>query len=284
MFRKLALAVLLTCGLVAGTFPALAQNAASNLSSTYGNYTLTSGSTVAAASGQTVVLNNCYVNVGAIGGGRGFFPPATNVPLQINDGTNSEIVTPSSVQTPTANTEPGGGQNAYFCSFTATFTNAHTFGPTTFITSGDGGRAEAANDNGNGYPLTTGSGWLTGTCTGTMTASQTNGLYGAGTQTVACGSTTITLGQPMYRAGVARNLNCTAGTGGVGSGSGVVTALKNHNGTNATQAITATFGTGTTASDTTHTFSFVAGDILGIQVTSAGSETLANVSCTLQLF
>jgi len=284
MIRKtLALSVLLVCGLIAAE-PAPAQNAAQNLSSTYGNYTLNSGSTVAAASGQTVVLNNCFVNAGPMGGGRGFFPPATNVPLQINDGSNSEVVTPSSVQTPIANTEPGGGQNPYFCSFTATFSNAHSFGPTTFITSGDAGRAEAANDNGNGYPMTQGANWLTGTCTGTMTASQTNGLYGAGTQTVACGSTTITLGVPMYRAGVARNLNCTAGTGGVGSGSGVVTVLKNHAGTNATQTVTATFGTGTTASDSTHTFSFAAGDILGIQVTSAGSETLANVACTLQLF
>jgi hypothetical protein len=283
MIRKLALSVLLVCGLVAGAEPVLAQNAASNLSSTYGNWIALSGSTVAAASGQTVILNNCYVNVGPIGGGRTFFPFATNVPVQINDGSNSEVVTPSSVQTPIPATEPAG-PNPYICSFTATFTNAHSFGPTTTITSGDAGRAEAANDNGNGYPLTQGVSWLTGTCTGTMTASQTNGLYGAGTQTVACGSTTITLGQPMFRAGVARNLNCTAGTGGVGSGSGVVTVLKNHQGTNATQTVTATFGTGTTASDTTHNFTFAAGDILGIQVTSAGSETLANVACTVQLF
>jgi hypothetical protein len=284
MIRKmLALSVLLVCGLVAGTEPVLAQNAVNNLNSTYGNYTLTSGSTVAAASGQTVTLNNCLVNVGPIGGGRGFFPPATNVPLQINDGSNSEVVTPSSVQTPIANTEPGGGQNAYLCSFTATFSNAHSFGPTTTITSGDSGRAEAANDNGNGYPLTQGVFPLAGSCTGVATASSTIYLYGLGGGGTAqtCTLTTANGTPPvMFRSGVLKGLQATATAAGVGSGSGVLTVKKNGSAT----TITCTFGTGTTCSDTTHTATFVAGDVITSSFTTASGETLAGVVATFNAF
>jgi hypothetical protein len=284
MTKKLALVLTLFCGLVAGTIPAPAQTALTNLSQTYGNYTLYSSSTVAASSGQTVQLNNCYVTVGPIGGNRAFFPPATNVPLTINDGTNTEVVTPSAVQTPTAATEPAG-PNPYNCSFTATFSYAHTFGPTTFISSGDGGRAEAANDNGNGYPLTQGVLPIPGTCTGTATSSATLGLYGAGGGlTTTCTSTTVLDGVAQFRAGVAKGLNCTAATGGFSSSSGVVTVLKNHQGTNSAQAVTCTFGTGTSCSDGTHTFAFVAGDILGIEFTTQATETLANVACTVNLF
>ncbi len=282
MLRKLALAVFLTCGLVAGTFPALAQNAASNLSSTYGNWSALSGSTVAAASGQTVVLNNCYVNVGAIGGGHPFFPFATNVPVQINDGSNSEVVTPSSVQTPIAATQPAGA-NPYTCSFTATFSNAHTFGPTTFITSGDSGRAEAANDNGNGYPLTQGINWLAGSCTGVATASTTVFLYGLGGAGSAQTCTLVAVsGNPplMYRPGVMKSLQATATAGGVGSGSGVLTVKKNGSAT----TLTCTFGTGTTCSDTTHTVSFVAGDVITASFTTASGETLAGVVATIEAF
>lgn len=280
--KMLALSVLLVCGLVAGTEPVLAQNAVSNLNSTYGNWIALSGSTVAATSGQTVQLNNCYVNVGAIGGGHPFFPFATNVPVQINDGSNSEVVTPSSVQTPIPNTEPAG-PNPYICSFTATFTNAHSFGPTTFITSGDSGRAEAANDNGNGYPLTQGISWLAGSCTGTATASSTIYLYGLGGAGSAqtCTLTAVSGNPPvMFRPGVMKGLQATATAGGVGSGSGVLTVKKNGSAT----ALTCTFGTGTTCSDTTHSVSFVVGDVITASFTTASGETLAGVVATVEAF
>lgn len=282
--KKLALGFTLFCGLVAGTIPALAQstNANNNLDSIYGQWMVTLSNSVSSGA-QTLIPLQCYVNTSLPGiPKQQFFPFATNVPITIVDGSNTETVTPSAVSTPTAATEPANAP-LWNCSATATLSNAHNAGVQ--IISGDAGVAEAANTNGVNYPLTEGLNWVAGSCTGTATASATLGLYGAGGGlTTTCTSTTILDGAQQNRAFTAKNLSCTAGTGGVGSGSGVVTALKNHQGTNSTQTVTCTFGTGTTCSDTTHTFNGVAGDIVGIQFTSAGSETLANVACTLQLF
>jgi len=55
------------------------------------------------------------------------------------------------------------------------------------------------------------------------------------------------------------------------------------NGTFSSTNLTATFGTATSANDTTHTANVTLGQPIQIQVTSQASETLAGVVCTLQL-
>lgn len=284
MKQKLALAVLLIGGLVAG-LPALAQsgNALSNLSSLYGGWVAYSSSVVAAGAG-TVVINNCYVNVGPIGGGRTFFPFATNVPVTIADGANTETVTPSAVQTPIANTEPAGNQSPYFCSFTATFSNAHTFGSTTFITSGDSGAAEAANDNGGGYPLTNGVIKLSGHCTGTTGSAITGALSGVDPGTaIACATAfapSTAGGTSIPRVGMMKSLTVTASHVGTNTSSGVVTVYQNGSAT----TITCTIGTGSSCSDATHSVSVAAGDVISIAYTSQTSDVLAGVTATLNVF
>lgn len=277
--KQMALACIVFVGLVAGAIPALAQgNALTNLSSTYGNWVGISNTTVASGS-ATISPVLCYVNVGAQGGGRSFFPYATNAPVTIVDGANTETVTPSAVSSPAAAAPSSIGP--YACSFTATFSNAHNSGVT--LISGDGGRAEAANDNGNGYPLTNGMQTLAGSCTGTATSSTTIFLYGLGG---AGSAQTCTLaavsGNPpvMQRAGVLKGLTMTATHVGVSSSSGVVTVLKNGSST----TLTCTFGTAAACADATHTVAFVAGDVITVSVTTQATEVLAGLVGTIEAF
>src|ERR1700691_658043 len=53
---------------------------------------------------QTVTLNGCYVKVGTAY--EEVYPIATNTPLLISDGTNSETVTPTAVTQPSLVTGP----------------------------------------------------------------------------------------------------------------------------------------------------------------------------------
>lgn len=292
-FKSIAVCTVLI--VLAFLIPASAQiqnNGNLTQSSLYGNWIDTTLNAVSSGA-QTISLSTCYFRAQSLGINQGsnppagqgmsslFFPFGTNVPITIVDGANTETVTPSAVATPTV-ASPSSVQ-PYACSVTATLSNAHGAGVT--VISGDGGLAEAANDNGKAYGITAGADTLAGGCTGTATASQTLGLFGAGQYAATtCTSTVVNLGQTMKRAGVAKNLYCTASAGGVSSSSGVVTLDQVHQTTNATTALTCTFGTGTSCKDTTHSVTFAAGDQLSIQFTTQGSETLANVACTAELF
>jgi len=284
MIRKLALAVVLISGLVAGTLPALAQstNALSNLSSLYGNWVMTTSSPVGTAGAATVTLVNCYVNVGGPqgGGNRQVFPLATNVPITVVDGANTETLTPSAVSSPQPSTEPA--ILPYTCSFTATFSNTHGSGVQ--IISGDAGRAEAANDNGASYPLDTGVILLSGHCIGTASSAATDGLTGLDPGLALACSTVFAPstagGTSIPRAGVLKGLSITSTAVGVNGSDGVATIYKNGSAT----SITCTVGTGTSCSDTTHTVAVVAGDIVSIAIATQTSTTLANLVATLEAF
>lgn len=95
-----------------------------------------------AAGAATMTLDNCYINMGTEN--RRIFPFAVNVPVTVVDGSLTENVTPTSVVAPTAATGPSTGPNPFQCSFTATFSNAHT--AQVSIGSNDGGLEEAIND------------------------------------------------------------------------------------------------------------------------------------------
>lgn len=124
----------------------------------------------------------------------------------------------------------------------------------------------------------TGVGSLRGSCSGVATASSTLGFYGLGEHTaLTCTSTTVSLGPVMSKSGTVYALNVTAGTGGVNASSGVVTVLKNGGAT----TMTCTLGTGTSCIDTTHTFTYVNGDVISAQFTTQVADTLANVKVQL---
>lgn len=262
----------------------------------------------AATGSQTIVLNTpgCL----ALVDGRVVCPFSVNNPITIDIGANQETVTPTAVS------GCGYQQPVYppACSITATFGYAHGAG--TRVASGTAGLNEAASDaagasgSGSGVavvdamftgtvaqitaarglfanvsvkdvrgvelgPIT-----VSGTCTGTATASSTLFLYGAGGPSAStCTVATQLGGVVIPRAGTLRNLSCTASTGGVNASSGVVTVMKNG----ATTPLTGTFGTGTAAADTTHSAAVAAGNFVGIQFTSQAAETLAGVTCNVQV-
>lgn len=111
----------------------------------YGRWTIHSINAVSAGAG-TMTLDNCFINVGADNrkifpfapGGLGPFPSITVV-----DGSNTETaLAVTGVTTPTA--AGPSAVNAFSCSITATFANAHSTGVT--LVSGDNGLLEAALD------------------------------------------------------------------------------------------------------------------------------------------
>jgi hypothetical protein len=254
---------------------------------------------------QTITLSQGYVS---LPDGRVITPFNTSAPLTVDTGSASaETVTPTTVSGCGFQAPPGGLPT---CSITATFANTH--GPGAVVSSGSFGLQEALNDlskttggvvvvdSSFGGTSTTisaattfsnagildlrsgvanvGSQLLEGACTGTAVASSTLGLEGLGTFAVGtCTSTTVTVGIPMTRAGTLRNLSVSAGTGGVNTSSGGFTVLKNG----AATTITCTCGTGTSCSDTTHTTTFVQGDIISVQFTTQAAETLANVKVSV---
>lgn len=282
-----------------------AREAGQFVAGAHGQWQANVFSTVAAGSSVVIPVTQAAVS---LADGTTFIPWSTSAPVTIGIGANAETVTPSAVGSGCAvNANPGA------CTITiGTLANAH--GANEPIRSGSGGVIDAAiqaNAAGGGTVLVarpfsgtdanvatarslfqgvgvtdTRSGvvhssqLLHGTCTGTATASATLVLYPLGQVTgTTCTITAAVGGLVAPRAGTIRNLSCTAGTGGVGAGSGVVSALKN--GSAFSPAISATFGTGTTAADT-DAASVVAGDLVRVQFTTAASETLANVNCSLQ--
>jgi len=272
----------------------LAQtNAIKNQNSLYGNWV--AHSTVTIASGTaTITPDFCYFNptvppaagsntVGATTSGHQFFPFATNVPVTIVDGSNTETVTPSSVVSPAAAIGPALGP--YACSFTASFSNAHNAGVA--IVSGDGGVAEAANDNGAAYDLANGVIFLNGRCTGVANAvAGTYGLVGVDPTeaTIVCNSSAASVptfpGTVIPRAGLIKGLSVTATAAGTNASSGAVTVNKNGSAT----SITCTVGTGTSCSDSTHTVAVAAGDIISITYTDQTSDTLAGLNVSALVY
>jgi hypothetical protein len=120
---------------------------------------------------------------------------------------------------------------------------------------------------------------VAGSCTGTVTASQTLGLYNTGPNVTltTCTSTTIGSGISMPASGNMTTLVVNASNAGVNASSGVVTVLKNGAGT----TLTCTIGTTTACADTTHSVSYVAGDLISIQFTTQAADTLAGVKASV---
>lgn len=120
-----------------------------------------------------------------------------------------------------------------------------------------------------------------GACTGVATASQTILLYGMGQwSATTCTVTSGTMGYVVQQVGATGQLsylNVTATAAGTNASSGVVTVMKNGGAT----ALTCTIGTGTSCIDNTHTAAYVLGDIITIQFTTQGADTLAGVKASV---
>ena len=122
-----------------------------------------------------------------------------------------------------------------------------------------------------------------GACTGVGTASSTLGLFPL---SGAAGATTCTVATPnlspvvMNHPGTLSVLQVTATAAGTNAASGVVTVLKNGAGT----ALTCTIGTATSCFDTTHTATFVNGDLISINFTTQVADTLAGVKAVVSAY
>lgn len=115
---------------------------------------------------------------------------------------------------------------------------------------------------------------LKGSCTGTVTASTTLGLYGTGPNVTAttCASTIIGSGTVMSGIRTLNYLFVNAGTGGTNASSGVVTVLKNGSAT----GMTCTLGT-TTFCQSSTAVTTADGDLISVSFTTQAADTLANV-------
>lgn len=125
---------------------------------------------------------------------------------------------------------------------------------------------------------------LFGVGTGVGTAGTTLYLVGPTVSNSAFTNTTATTAIGIApRTGTLRDLICAASAAGTAAGSGVVTVgtAALATGTFSDSTITATFGTGTTAVDQTHTVAVTQGQPIRIKVTTQAMETLAGVSCQL---
>jgi hypothetical protein len=121
---------------------------------------------------------------------------------------------------------------------------------------------------------------LTTFCTGgSMAASSTVFMPGYGGVLTTCTGlgTTRTSGMKL-QAGTLKNLNVNLGTGGK-AGDAVTVEIAG-----VASAITCTFGTGTSCSDTTHSAAITAGQVVTIKVTTGASETAANLNVTCELW
>lgn len=130
--------------------------------------------------------------------------------------------------------------------------------------------------------LTTGTAMITFGCSGTATAGTTLFMGANNLGPATCTDTTGNVHYRIASSGTIRNLVCASVTGGVNGSSGVVTVRKSG----ADQALTCTFGTTTSCSDTNqaHNFSVLATDAVAIKYTTQAAETLANITCTLEKF
>ena len=131
------------------------------MASEFGKWAFQSLTTITSGA-QTVTLNGCYIKVGTAA--TQFYPIVPSQSLLINDGSNTETVTVTSVTQPVQT--PGVSTvNPYSCTFTATFANAHQAGFN--ISSNDGGVYEAAS-----YAQSKGFGTVLVDSTANMTVAQ----------------------------------------------------------------------------------------------------------------
>ena len=131
------------------------------MASEFGKWAFQSLTTITSGA-QTVTLNGCYIKVGTAA--TQFYPIVPSQSLLINDGSNTETVTVTSVTQPVQT--PGVSTvNPYACTFTATFANAHQAGFN--ISSNDGGVYEAAS-----YAQSKGFGTVLVDSTANMTVAQ----------------------------------------------------------------------------------------------------------------
>jgi hypothetical protein len=114
-------------------------------------------------------------------------------------------------------------------------------------------------------------------CTGSFTSNTTLYMPGFGATTTVCTGNSESAGTPIG-AGTFKNLRVKCGTAFKTALSGVITVRKNATNT----ALTCTVGTGTTCSDTTHTFTTAANDVLTISVTTVATETGANCNLSFE--
>jgi hypothetical protein len=121
---------------------------------------------------------------------------------------------------------------------------------------------------------------LTTFCTGgSMAASSTVFMPGYGGVLTTCTGlgTTRTSGMKL-QAGTLKNLNVNLGTAGK-AGDAVTVEIAG-----VASAITCTFGTGTSCSDTTHSAAITAGQVVTIKVVTGASETAANINVSCELW
>jgi hypothetical protein len=116
-------------------------------------------------------------------------------------------------------------------------------------------------------------------CNGTASPSTTITVPWPGTANTACTNTVSTIQIPATSAGTAKNLRARCATGGVNASSGNFDLLD----TGGDTGIKCTIGTGTTCSDTSHTFAVAAGDVLLVQFTTQAAETLANCAVSFEI-
>jgi len=115
-------------------------------------------------------------------------------------------------------------------------------------------------------------------CSGVATASATLFPLGLGGSALTCTDTTENLGTVITSAGTIGRLYAVAKAAGKTAASGVLVVRKNAGAT----ALTCTIGLGTTCTDTAHSFTVVAGDVLTVSMATDAGETLANVSVALE--
>ncbi len=115
-------------------------------------------------------------------------------------------------------------------------------------------------------------------CSGTATASATLWLFPIGQlSTLTCTNITASAGIPMTGAGTLKNLQFKSGTAGIAGDA--VTVVKNAVAT----ALTCTYGTLTTCSDTVDAVAVVAGDLITVRITTGALDTTADVHVSFEL-
>ncbi len=116
------------------------------------------------------------------------------------------------------------------------------------------------------------------TCSGTATASATLWLFPIGQiSALTCTNITASAGIPMTGAGTLKNLQFKSGTAGIAGDA--VTVVKNAVAT----ALTCTYGTLTTCSDTVDTVAVVAGDLITVRIVTGALDTTADVHVSFEL-
>lgn len=115
-------------------------------------------------------------------------------------------------------------------------------------------------------------------CTGTATSSTTVFLPGFGGSATGCTTTTAAGAMPVTSSGTIKNLVVQLGTGG--KSGDAVTLQKGGS----AQGVTCTFGTGTSCTDTTHSFTVAAQDQIRIAITTGATDTAANISVSFEIW